>query len=251
MADPVAGHGLAEVADAGAFLARLVRFDPATLVRLRATGGSRRVELWARLPWGVLVSRTVAGSGAGSPAGVGPTDVTVAAADLLAELGRGGTALPPRRDADWRWPLPGSDARTVETLPAAELWRIAAAAEQTLRSAARDGVAGRAVGQRALRDALLDHVPIVVTSSPAAPGDRPVRVPQRLVQAVSRMGFLGGAEAPAVVPPSGPRPVDVEGDRVHVRVVGRWTGLVAPYGSAWLLASSQLSVKPIAPPPIG
>ncbi|MER6593311.1 hypothetical protein ABT214_15950, partial [Micromonospora purpureochromogenes] len=59
------GHGLDGVADAGAFLARLVRFDPATVVRLRPVAGAGRTALWARLPWDVLVVRTVAGVGPG------------------------------------------------------------------------------------------------------------------------------------------------------------------------------------------
>ena len=50
-------HGLASRADVGAFLSRLVRLDAATVVRLRPADG--HVQLWAPLPWGVLVGRTV------------------------------------------------------------------------------------------------------------------------------------------------------------------------------------------------
>ncbi|HEY7272796.1 MAG TPA: hypothetical protein VH502_08685, partial [Actinoplanes sp.] len=57
----MSGHGLVGVADAGAFLARLTRLDPAALVRLRAAGA--RTALWARLPWNVLVTREVANDG--------------------------------------------------------------------------------------------------------------------------------------------------------------------------------------------
>lgn len=238
------GHGLTGIADAGAFLARLARLDPSAVVRLRSAGSTGRTTLWARLPWTVLVSRTVAGGG--------PGDATVSAALLLAELERAGTGLPPRRDPDWRWPLPGSAGRLVETMAGAEVRRIAAAAAGALRSAADHGVAGRAVGQRAVRDALLDHVAVVVTESGAgqpptltAAGVR-IEVSQRLVQGVVRMGFLGPAE---------PFPSDrvesdrvesdrVESDRVQVRVAGRWTGLSAPYGAAWSLDSSQLSITP-------
>ena len=115
----------------------------------------------------------------------------MAAAELLAELERGGATLPTRRDAQWRWPLPPVRSRQVEALPVAELRRIAEAAAGTLRTASEQGVAGRAVGQRALRDALLDHVAVLVT--PDGPPAAPVEVPQRLVQAVVRMGFLGAA----------------------------------------------------------
>ncbi|MGW4465783.1 hypothetical protein [Micromonospora sp. NPDC004704] len=240
-AAPVSGgHGLTGVADAGAFLARLTRLDPAAVVRLRPAGPAGRTTLWARLPWAVLVGRTVAGAG--------PGDVTVAADALLAELARGGTALPPRRDADWKWPLPGSTGQLVETMPGADVRRIAVAAAGTLRDAADHGVGGRAVGQRVLRDALLDHVAVVVTgSTPAGPGER-TEVSQRLVQAVVRMGFLGSGEA-AGPEHEGPVESGRTGaggpDLVQVRVTGRWTGLSAPYGAAWSLKASQLSIMPV------
>ncbi|WFE52207.1 hypothetical protein [Micromonospora sp. WMMD1155] len=222
-------HGLGGVADAGAFLARLVRLDPLAPVRLRPTGGPGRVALWARLPWQVLVVRTVAGESA--------EDVTVAAADLLGELERGGVALPTRRDAAWRWPLPPARSTQVEALPVVELRRIAQAAAGTLRTASEQGVAGRAVGQRALRDALLDHVAVLVTpeETPAAP----VEVSQRLVQGVVRMGFLGAADGPAA------------GPDVQVRVAGRWVGLVGPYGAAWSQKATDLAVTPLASRPNG
>jgi hypothetical protein len=219
----VGGHGLDGIADAGAFLARLTRLDPAAPVRLRS--GRSRTALWARLPWEVLVTREVAGPG--------PGDVTVSAAELLAVLARGDCALPASRNWLWRWPLPPAGARSVESVAGAELARLAAAAAGTLREVTSGGLAGRAVGQRVVRDALLDHVALVVT--PAA-GD-PVEVPQRLVQAVSRMGFLGRPDA------------DVPDARVCV--AGRWVGISAPYGVAWLPPVQQLTVMPIVDHPIG
>jgi hypothetical protein len=234
---PTPGHGLTGVADAGAFLARLVRLDPVAPVRLRPADAAGRVALWARLPWQVLVVRTVDGG----PADGGSTDVTVAASELLAELERGGAALPARRDAQWRWPLPPPRSRPVEALPAAELWRIAGAAAGTLRAASEHGVAGRAVGQRALRDALLDHVAVLVT--PDNPPGPPVEVSQRLVQGLIRRGFLGTADRPAGAP--------AEAGAVQVRVAGRWVGLVGPYGAAWLQKATDLAVTPLATRPNG
>ncbi|OKI61058.1 hypothetical protein [Micromonospora sp. CB01531] len=222
MTGPAAGHGLDGVADAGAFLARLVRLDPATLVRLRPVPGVGRTALWARLPWGVLVVRTVTGTA--------PGDVTVAAVELLAELSAGGAALPRRRDDGWRWPLPPPASRAVESLAAEDVRRIAAAAAGALREAATHGVAGRAVGQRALRDALLDHVAVVVTPDDAP--DAPVEVPQRLVQGLVRMGFVGTGD-------------------VRVRVAGRWVGLVGPYGAAWSRKVAELSLTPTITHPNG
>jgi hypothetical protein len=224
-------HGLAPAAyrDATAFLARLSRLDPAAVVRLRSLPGSDRTVLWGRLPWEALVSRTVPGAG--------PGDATVVAADLLAELERGGTELPERRDPRWRWPLPPA-SQVVETVPAAEVRRVAEAAAATLRSASTGGVGGRPVGARALRDALLDHVAIVVNAAPdpseppAAAAESGVRVEvrQRLVQALTRMGF---------VPPAG---ADAD-ENVQVRRAGRWIGLSTRYGTVWLQPA-----MPVAPP---
>ena len=204
--------GEAGRADAGAFLARLVRLDRAALVRLRPTGAG--AEMWARLPFDVLVMRTLAVSVDG--------DVTVDASALLDNLDAAGS--PRRRDEAWHWPLPPSRGRVVESIPAAELARIAEAASSTLRAVIGEGIGGRPVGERAVRDALLDHVAIVVTGEE---GDR-VEVPQRLVQAVVRMGFLG-------------RPVVTSGDgTVAVRVAQAWIGLAAPYGSGWYRPTSPL-----------
>ena len=216
-------HGLAGIPDAGAFLARLTRLDRAVLVRLRSAG--ERTALWGLLPWGVLVTREVAGAG--------PGDATVRAADLLAALAGKSPDLPTRRDADWRWPLPPARISTVETVAAAELNRLAEAAAVTLREVTAGGVAGRAVGQRAVRDALLDHVALVVQPSDG----EPVEVSQRLVQAISRMGFLG--------------PAEVETPAARVCVAGRWVGLSAPYGVAWLQPVKDLAVMPIGGHPKG
>ena len=217
--------------DAAPFLARLVRLDRAAVVRLRPAGD--RVTLWAALPWGVLVGRTVAGALAAAV----PKDVTVGAAALLESLSSGDPLasrrddwLPARRDADWRMALPPSVGVAVERVAAADLQRIAVAAAGTLREASTQGVGGRAVGQRALRDALLDHVAIVAT--PPAGGS--VEVPQRLVQAVVKMGFLGNTDADADA-------------LVDIRTAGRWVGLSAPYGVAWLPPVSQFAVKPASP----
>jgi hypothetical protein len=227
-------HGLAGVADAGAFLARLTRLEAAALVRLRGAG--ERTALWARLPWDVLVTREVTGAG--------PADVTVSAADLLARLAAGDPTLPAARDEQWRWPLPPGGGSLVESVTVTELARLAQAAAGTLREASAQGVAGRAVGQRQLRDALLDHVALVVTP-PQAP---PVEVPQRLVQAVFRMGFLGpvtAADGP------GGQPAEVDAPAARVLISGRWVGISAPYGVAWLQHVKALTVTPIRSNPNG
>ncbi|MEG3635677.1 hypothetical protein [Micromonospora palythoicola] len=223
------GHGIVDSADAGAFLARLVRLERAALVRLRPAAAGARTALWARLPWEVLAVRTVAGAC--------PGDVTVAAGQLLAELAAGGADLPARHDAQWRWALPPAVSRRVETLPGGELRRLAEAAAGTLRAAAEHGVGGRAVGQRVLRDALLDHVAVVVT--PDDEPDRPVEVTQRMVQGLVRMGFLAASEDSS------------DADGVQVRAAGRWVGLVGPYGAIWSQKATDLAVRPSATHPNG
>jgi hypothetical protein len=214
----------ASVADAGAYLARLVRLDAAALVRLRPAGDGT-VALWARLPFEVLVTRRVRGPLT--------DDATVRATDLLRALDTGAAHLPPRHDAQWRWPVPPGGGQVVERLPTAEVRRVGAAAETTLRAAVAGGVDGRAVGERVLRDALLDHVPVVVLTDHGARVD----VSQRLVQAVVRMGFLGPAEAgdPASGAPHG---------EVEVRVAGSWVGLAGAFGTAWHRTSTGLDVRP-------
>jgi hypothetical protein len=219
----MSGHGLLGVPDAGAFLARLTRLDPGAPVRLRSAGG--RTALWAHLPWDVLVTREVAGPG--------PGDATVSAAGLLAALAAGGTELPERRDTQWRWPLPPPSSTAVESISGEELTRLATAAAGTLREITAGGADGRAVGQRAVRDALLDHVALVVTPEHG----NPVEVSQRLVQAVARMGFLG---------PRGAGPVEA-----RVRTSSAWVGISAPYGVAWRQSAHKLTVMPMVSHPKG
>ena len=189
------------------FLGRLTRLDPAALVRIRGA------EIWARVPWNVLVTRTVAGLS---------VDRTVSAAAWLAHDGDPATL--PSLDDRWRAGLPPATAPVVETIPSAVLRRLASSAAATLEETTQHGLNGRAVGSRALRDALLDHVPIVVTTDD---NEKEIRVPQRLVQAVARMGFLGADEDPT-----------------QVRAVGVWVGISTGQGAAWWRAATAMSLRP-------
>jgi hypothetical protein len=97
----------------------------------------------------------------------------------------------------------------VELLPAVELRRIAAAAAKALSEAPPT------LGERRVRDALLDH--IAVTIAVDDDGDHAaesVRIPVRLVLGLIRMGFVG----------EGP---------IAVRRSSAWMGLVGEYGAAW------------------
>ncbi|WP_117208504.1 hypothetical protein [Allorhizocola rhizosphaerae] len=180
------------VEDIASFTERLLRFDPGALVRLRDG------RAWGRLPWEVLVSVEYECAG----------DVVVSAASGE------------KRDADWHWPLPPiGKARVVEVLPASQIVDLASAAARTLREAS----AGRRVGERAIRDALLDHP--VITGTSDVDGTQFV-VPQRIVQGIVRMrlNWPGG---------------------VDVLVAGPWTGLRTRIGEAWHRAPAGLTVRPL------
>jgi hypothetical protein len=215
------------VADAGAFLARLVRVHPEALVRLRPHAQGRPA-LWSRLPWDVLVTRTVAG--------VLEVDATVPARALLAGLTVAAPGVPlelaPRRDARWRWGLPPRGGRVVEELPAALVRRLGSAAERAVRDAAGGAVAGRAVGERLVRDALLDHEPIVVENTVTNSTVERIAVPQRLVQGVVKMSFLRSIGDSSEPP-------------VRVLVAGRYVGLGAEYGVTWYRKSAGLAIQAI------
>jgi hypothetical protein len=203
--------GPAGRADAGAFLARLVKLDPKGLVRLRPVGDGV-VEMWAMLPF--------------------DADSTVGAAELLDTLSDDFPRSIRRRDEAWHWPLPPARSEVVERIPAAEIAAVARAASQTLRVAVAQGVGGRRLGERMVRDALLDHVAIVATAA----GTR-VEVPQRLVQALMRMGFVRTPVEPA----EGIDDLVTQSETlVTVRSVAGWVGLDGSYGSAWYRPTSPL-----------
>lgn len=169
--------------DDAAFAARAARLDPDALVL--AQGG----RLWAALPIGVLAVREAASALA---------DGAYRAGDLAA-----GT-IAPRSAAAWRGRLPKPPWTTVETVPAADIADIDRKAAQALRERR-----GQGVGDRRLRDAMLDHVTLRVEHD-----GRIYPVEFRLVAGLCRMGFLG--EEP-----------------VRVLKAGRRIGLAATYGTVW------------------
>jgi hypothetical protein len=168
--------------DGLAFAARVARLDPDAPVL------AREGRLWATLPIGVLAVR----DGAGIPDGV------YRAADLAAG---DATAQP---EAAWRGRLPHRPWTTVETVPAADVADIDRKAAAALRERR-----GHGVGDRRLRDAMLDHVALTVERDGVL---HPVQV--RLVAALCRMGFLGD-------------------DPVKVLRAGRRLGLSGTFGTVW------------------
>jgi hypothetical protein len=213
----------ADAADLAVFLSRVVRLDPAGLVRVRS--GGDRLTAYVRLPFGVLVSRSAGGHVSGSAAGHGaPADVTVGAADLLAALDRAPVgepvALPPVRDAAWRGALPpAADWQRLDAVPVAVVRQIVRAGGEALRSA---GPAGGTAGE-----ALLYQDALTVSGA-----GRTVVLPLRVLSAASRMGFLGPAAAPA----TGTEQI------VVVSAAGTWARLAAAYGSAYHRSAPGLGV---------
>lgn len=170
-------------ADDAAFAARVARLDANALIRVHDG------RLWAALPFGVLAVRDLAG-------------------DLDEAVHRAGDLSDGRPEArpasEWRGRLPQRPWEVLETVPAADVAALDRQAAETLRQRR-----GQGVGDRRLRDALLEHVALRVEH-----GDERYAVELRLVVALMRMGFLG--ESP-----------------VRVLRAGRRVGLAAAHGGVW------------------
>lgn len=128
----------------------------------------------------------------------------------------------PRADLRWLQRLP-KEADVLEEVPARTLAEVDRAAGAALRERR-----GQGVGDRRLRDVMLDHVVITVDT-----GGRRYEVRQRLVTGLMRMGFLG---------PAAEGTVQVVGESP----TGRRLGLRAPYGEVWELDRS-LTLTPVRP----
>jgi hypothetical protein len=210
----------AETADLASFLGRLVALDPAAVVRLRSAG--ERVTAYARLPFGVLVSRTVAGGG-------DEGDVTVRAADLLDALdavgpgarltGRAAQVLvawPARRDMEWRAALPPADGwLRLDSVPGDVVLKLVRAGRDALRAVPAGAAA-------AAGESLLDHESLTVTGA-----GRTAALPLRVLGSLTRMGFLGDGTEPVVV-----------------SVAAGWTRLAGAYGSAYQHTVPGLALSP-------
>jgi hypothetical protein len=191
--------------DAAAFLGRVVRLDPAALVRLRAAGGA--LTLWSWLPLDTLAARTVRGGGA--------ADATVPAKALLDALTAGASALPPRRDEGWRGAVPpDAPGEQLDAVPAEVVHGLLASAERAFR-AASSGADPQVVGE-----ALLDQEVLQVTG-----GRHTVGIPLRALLSCARMGFLGDAP-------------------IRVVVAGGWVGIRASFGAVYLRRGGSLALFP-------
>lgn len=189
--------------DLGAFTARVVRLDPAALVRLRREdrGDDGYVTAWAATPFDALATRSVRGT-------FDPGDLTVPASALLTALAvdRAAVVDPGPAVPAWLGELPPPDGWVVvDDVPAAELNALA---ERGLAMARENA------GPLGPPASLMDQTVLTVEA-----GGPPVRVPLRCLFALSGMGFLGGGAAS-----SGE-------DSVRVSATGSWLRLDARYGA--------------------
>ncbi|EHK89334.1 hypothetical protein [Saccharomonospora azurea] len=183
----------------GAFVARAVRLDTASAVRLRQRN-EHVVEAWATTPFEVLATRAVEGA-------VTPSDVTVSGNELLAALtvARGEVMDPgPPRDLLWRSELPsGTRWRAVDSLPVTVVSDLAERGVEL----ARENVGPQGTPPASLMDQT------VLTVS----GDQDeVKVPMRCLFALSGMGFVDSS---------------VGEDVVRVSATDSWFRLDARYGA--------------------
>lgn len=187
-------------------LRRAVTLDPAGLARVRAS--KDQVAVLVRLPFGVLVARTLAAHGDGHG-----LDATVRAAELLAWLDGDGCAVPEPRDSEWRSGLPpASGWRRIDSVPDDVVRGLVRAGAQAFKDAAtREGVPGTQP-RAGVADTLLDSVVLTVTTDGGGPS---AAITLRTLSALTRMGFL---------------PQD---SHVVVDIAGRWTRIAAEYGSVY------------------
>jgi hypothetical protein len=193
---------LAELAPA---LRRAIQLDPSAVARIRVGNGSAAVLL--RLPFGVLIARTI-----GTDTSAEPVDVVVRASETLDWLDEVSVDVPRRRDADWRGGSPPVSGWTrIDTVPDDVIRGLVRTGATTLAELAdREGVPG-AQPRAEVSDALLDSIVLTVTE-----GDLRAEIPLRVLSALTRMAFL---------------PRD---SRAAVDIAGRWIRVAAEHGSVYL-----------------
>jgi hypothetical protein len=190
--------------DLGAFVARAVRLEAGTVVRLRnrdGDDGTGRLDAWVATPFDVLATRTVQGR-------VEPADVTVSGNELLAALSVSrGERIDPGRvlDLQWRSALPPqAHWQVVESLPAKIVTELA---DRGLE------VARENMGPNGTPPAsLLDQTVLTVTGDGLE-----VKIPLRCLFAMSGMGFLGTG--------------DTADEQVRVTATDAWLRIDARYGA--------------------
>lgn len=203
--------------DLGAFTARVVRLEPAALVRLQNRGD--KLTAWAATPFDVLATRSVRGT-------CEPAELTVQAQALLTSLAveRGDTVDPGPGIGLWDGEVPPADGwALVDDVPAAELEKL------TERGLA---LAREHAGPMGPPASLLGQTVLTVENG-AGP---PVRIPMRCLFALSGMGFLGGADTGADTGAGTGAGTGTESDVggtpvVRVSATGSWLRIDARFGA--------------------
>lgn len=185
-------------------LRRAVTLDAKVLARLRV--GGELAAVFVRLPFDVLVSRSIAISATEET-----IDLSLSAQDVLGWFDGEHPGPIPARDTEWRAGLPPSSGwRRIETI-ADEVIRglVRSGALAVKDAAAREGVPG-AQPRAEVSDALLDSVVLSVAEDDG-PGRADLTL--RSLSALTRMGFLR------------------RDSTAGIDLCGRWTRVAADYGS--------------------
>lgn len=225
--------GPGEAADLAAFLGRLVRWDKAAVVRLRAAAvpGGGAVGVFGRPPFGdVLAVRSYELAGEDAV-----PDIAVSAGQLLdgVDEAAGLVVVPPGvTGPSWAGMLPPRDGWTRVAEPGARsLGAAAAGVVAEFRS--RTETLPEAHRTRARLDALAEEV-----WSRTLPG---TTLPLRAVHAAHALGFLRPVRALA----GGPSAPRADGDTA-VLARGPWLRLRTPHGSvAVRRPAPRLTVSPV------
>lgn len=199
------------VGELAPLLRRAVSLDPDSLVRFRFAAES--VAALVRLPFGVLVSRTVR-----VPARVEPCDMTVRAGEALEWMDDPAANAPQRRDAEWRTGVPPpADWQRLETVPDDVIRPLVRSGAVALKDAAAAAGVPGAQPRAEVADALLDSTVLTVDDAAGTTAE----VNLRALSALTRMAFLP------------------HGGSAHIDVAGRWIRVVAEYGTVYLERRGQ------------
>jgi hypothetical protein len=202
------GDAVSQASELSPLARRIGALDPNGVLRIRLD--NEAIVGYARLPFDVLVGRTVRAARAGPL-----IDCTVYARDLVGWLDGTMSEPPPRRDGEWRGTLPPTQGwRRVERIPERAIRAVVRNGAASLREAAeRGGAQGGRHGAQFrsdVADAVLDSIVLTATD-----GALHAEVTLRAISALTRMGFL---------------PRD---SHMAVDVCGRWSRLAAEYGSVY------------------
>jgi len=192
------------LADLAPLLRRAVRDDPGSIARVRISRGT--ASALVRLPFGVLVGRTIGAEWSGAV-----VDSAVGCAELLDWLDGATATEPASRAAQWRVGLPPTSGwHRVDSVPDDVVRGLVRSGARTLAEVAeREGVPG-AQPRAEVADVLLDSVVLTATEGPLR-----AEITLRVLSAMTRMGFL---------------PRD---SQIAIDVAGRWLRVAARYGSVY------------------